>query len=166
MHVCVFYVISIHEQKQKRAENQAIVAGFYCQASRHNIINILSKIDAHTKKDESNAKMNDKTISALTDLDKDGDLSPKQKRAFIKMLSRFIRCAIWSIFHHYLIGSQWKKCQPAWQFQWKECGILRVFSLSLYIPLSLSLSLSPFRSLSSSQFLSTEYRCLFCLRKI
>lgn len=43
-------------------------------------------------------KMNDKTNSVLADIDKDVDLSPKQKRAFIKMLSRFIRCANWTVF--------------------------------------------------------------------
>lgn len=38
--------------------------------------------------------MDDKTDSVLIDIDKDGDLTPKQKRIFIKMLARFIRCAL------------------------------------------------------------------------
>lgn len=38
--------------------------------------------------------MDDKTDSVLIDIDKDGDLTPKQKRVFIKMLARFIRCAL------------------------------------------------------------------------
>lgn len=108
----------------------------------------------HTKKGESNdAKMNDKTISALTDIDKDGDLSPKQKRAFIKMLSRFIRCATWSIFHHCLVGSQWKKTAT----QLGKLSLQRVWNPDGLLPLSISLSLClciPFARFLHLSFLS------------
>lgn len=42
--------------------------------------------------------MDDETNSVLTDIDKDSDLTLKQKRAFIKMLARFIRCASLKLF--------------------------------------------------------------------
>lgn len=35
---------------------------------------------------------NDKELEEDVIIDEDGDLSPKQKRIFVKMLAKFIRC--------------------------------------------------------------------------